>query len=32
MPLSDIAGIVAVMPSVQARMPDTRGTLIVYGA
>jgi hypothetical protein len=32
MPLSDIAGIVAVMPNVQARIPDTRGTLILYGA
>ena len=32
MPLSDIAAIVAVSPNLQARITDTGGTLIVYGA
>ena len=32
MPLSDIANIVAVRPDVQARITDSNGTLIVYGA
>jgi thiamine biosynthesis lipoprotein len=32
MPLPDIADIVAVRPNVQARITDSTGTLIVYGA
>jgi thiamine biosynthesis lipoprotein len=32
MPLSDIADIVAVRPNLQARIIDSTGTLIVYGA
>lgn len=32
MPLSDIADIVAVRPNLQARITDSTGTLIVYGA
>ena len=32
MPLSDIADIVAARPNVQARITDSTGTLIVYGA
>ncbi|MDP3074570.1 FAD:protein FMN transferase [Bradyrhizobium sp.] len=32
MPLPDIAGIVAVRPNLQARITDSTGTLIVYGA
>ena len=32
MPLSDIADIVATRPDVQARITDSTGTLIVYGA
>lgn len=32
MPLPDIAGIVAIRPNLQARITDSTGTLIVYGA